>query len=211
MIREDQVRLINIEGEHVGVVSIQDALRQAQEANLDLVEIGDKSKPHVCRIMNYGQFKYEKAKKEKEAKKKQKKIVVKEIKLRPRIDDHDYNFKMKHAFKFLDHGDKVRFIMQFRGREIAHKELGMDVMERVIKDLNDHVLIEQPPKQEGRFINMTVAPSGKKIKLDLDGDHEEYIEDELDLDPMQDEMDEGEDAEDLDVADDLDGTKDSKE
>lgn len=164
MIHEDQVRLINVEGEHTGIVSIKEALEKAQEAGLDLVEIGDKAKPHVCRIMDYGQFKYEKAKKEKEAKKKQKKIVVKEIKLRPRIDEHDYQFKMNHAIKFLEHGDKVRFIMQFRGREMAHKELGMDVMLKVIEDLKEEAIVEQPPKHEGRFINMTVTSTGKKAK-----------------------------------------------
>ncbi len=113
MIHEDQVLdLIKCRGRRTGIVSIKEALEKAQEAGLDLVEIGDKAKPHVCRIMDYGQFEYEKAKKEKEAKKKQKKIVVKEIKLRPRIDEHDYQFKMNHAIKFLEHGDKVRFIMR---------------------------------------------------------------------------------------------------
>lgn len=168
MIREDQVRLINAEGEHTGIVSIKEALAKAQEAGLDLVEIGDKAKPHVCRIMDYGQFKYEKAKKEKEAKKKQKKIVVKEIKLRPRIDEHDYQFKMNHAIKFLEHGDKVRFIMQFRGREMAHRELGMDVMMKVIEELKEEAVVEQRPKHEGRFINMTMAPVSKKAKPSSD-------------------------------------------
>ncbi len=173
MIREDEVRLIDAEGEHMGVVPIQDALKRAQEADLDLVEVGDKGKPHVCRIMDYGQFKYEKSKKEKEAKKKQKKIVVKEIKMRPRIDEHDYHFKLQNAIKFLEHDDKVRFIMQFRGREMAHKELGMDVMQRVIDDLNDIAIIEQAPKQEGRFINMTMAPDPKKPKKEVKPEEEQ--------------------------------------
>ncbi len=140
----------------------------AQEAGLDLVEVSGKTKPHVCRIMDYGHFKYEQAKKLKEAKKKQKQIVVKEIKLRPRIDDHDYAFKLDHAIKFFEHGDKVRFILQFRGREMAHKELGRKVLDRVIDDLVDIAVIEQAPKAEGRFLNMTLAPlseAAKKKKL----------------------------------------------
>lgn len=157
-IREREVRLIDENGEHLGVVPIREALAKAQEAELDLVEVSDKSKPHVCRIMDYGQFKYEKAKKEKEAKKKQKQIIVKEIKLRPRIDQHDYEFKLNHAIKFLDHGDKVRFILQFRGREMSHKDLGQVVMDRIIHDLEDIGTVEQPPRQEGRFMNMTIAP-----------------------------------------------------
>jgi len=208
MIREDQVRLINTAGEHVGVVAIQDALRQAQVSNLDLVEIGDKSKPHVCRIMDYGQFKYEKAKKEKEAKKKQKKIVVKEIKLRPRIDDHDYQFKMNHAIKFLEHGDKVRFIMQFRGREMAHKELGMAVMEQIIKDLEIEAIVEQMPKHEGRFINMTVTPSGKKSITGLEDEESAGIHDpdEVESDSMPDETDDLIDEDETGGVDDTDET-----
>lgn len=121
--------------------------------------------------MDYGQYRYELAKKQKEAKKKQKMIVVKEIKLRPRIEQHDYDFKMDHAVKFLDHGDKVKFILQFRGRENAHKELGRIVLDRVIADLEEHGLVEQEPRTEGRFMNMTLAPltpaQKKKIKDEL--------------------------------------------
>jgi len=138
---------------------------------LDLVEVSAKSKPHVCRVMDYGQYKYELAKKQKEAKKKQKMIVVKEIKLRPRIEQHDYDFKLDHAIKFLGHGDKVKFILQFRGRENAHKELGRVVLDRVISDLVEHGLVEQEPRTEGRFMNMTLAPltpaQKKKIKDEL--------------------------------------------
>ena len=165
-IREREVRLIGNEGEHSGVVSIQDALKKAQDSGLDLVEVSGKSKPPVCRIMDYGQYKYQQAKKQKEAKKKQKQITVKEIKLRPRIEQHDYDFKLDHAKKFLDHGDKVRFILQFRGREMAHKDLGKVVMNRVIEDLNNFGQVEQAPRTEGRFMNMTLAPlpSAKKKK-----------------------------------------------
>ncbi|MEW6235991.1 MAG: translation initiation factor IF-3 [Candidatus Omnitrophota bacterium] len=164
MIREDEIRLVDQNGEHMGVISVREALEKAQAAHLDLVEVSAKSKPHVCRIMDFGHYKYEQAKKVKEAKKKQKHIVVKEIKLRPRIDEHDYDFKLNHAMKFLEHGDKVRFILQFRGREMAHKELGRKVMDRIIEDLDDMALVEQSPKQEGRFMNMTLAPSLVKKK-----------------------------------------------
>lgn len=134
----------------------------AEAAGLDLVEVSAKSKPHVCRIMDYGQYKYELAKKQKEAKKKQKQIVVKDIKMRPRIDSHDYDFKINHAIKFLEHGDKVRFIMQFRGREMAHKDLGRKVLDRVIDDLQDVGLVEQQPRMEGRVMNMTLTPAPPK-------------------------------------------------
>jgi len=164
MIQETEVRLLDESGEHVGIVPIAEALSKAQEADLDLVEVGNKSKPHVCRIMNYGQFKYQKAKREKDAKKKQKKIVVKEIKMRPRIDEHDYRFKLDHAKKFFEHGDKVRFILQFRGREMMHKDLGRKVLDRVVNDLEEIAVLEQAPRQEGRFLNMTLAPVVKVHK-----------------------------------------------
>ncbi len=170
-IREREVRLIDELGEHAGVVAIDEAQRRAIAAGLDLVEVSAKSKPHVCRIMDYGQYRYELAKKQKEAKKKQKLIVVKEIKLRPRIEQHDYDFKMNHAIKFLEHGDKVKFILQFRGRENAHKDLGRVVLDRVIAHLVEYGQVEQPPQTEGRFMNMTLAPltaaQKKKIKDEL--------------------------------------------
>lgn len=156
------MRLIDHEGEHVGVVPVRVAQEKAVEVGLDLVEVSDKSKPHVCRIMDYGQYKYEIAKKQKEARKKQSKITVKEVKLRPRIGQHDYDFKLNNAKSFLDNGDKVRFILQFRGREMAHKDLGLKVMRRVIEDLGDVSTVEQAPRQEGRFMNMTLTPTAKK-------------------------------------------------
>ncbi len=144
----------------------------AEAAGLDLVEVSAKSKPHVCRIMDYGQYKYEQTKKQKEAKKKQKQIVVKDIKMRPRIDQHDYDFKMNHAVKFLQHGDKVRFIMQFRGREMAHKDLGRVVLDRVVEDLQDIGLVEQAPRMEGRLMNMTMTPAPpKKTKPSTDSEN----------------------------------------
>jgi len=167
-IREREVRLIDLAGEHIGVVSIEVALNKAREASLDLVEVSNKSKPHVCRIMDYGQYKYQQAKKVKESKKKQKQIVVKEVMLRPRIEEHDYQFKIDHAIKFLEHGDKVRFIMQFRGREMAHKEIGQKVMNRVIADLVEQAQVEQAPKMEGRFMNMTLTPLPSKKKREIE-------------------------------------------
>lgn len=208
MIREREVRLIDPEGNHAGIVTIDEALRRAQQAGLDLVEVGAKAKPHVCRIMDYGQYKYEQSKKVKEAKKKQRVIVVKEIKLRPRIDDHDYDFKLNHARKFLEHGDKVRFILQFRGREMAHKDLGRVVMDRIIKDLENLALIEQAPKIEGRFMNMTLAPQpGKKVKKAGEAGESgaETVEDIMNL-PTASELDQDDDTEEIEVveADDSD-------
>ncbi|MBD3266343.1 translation initiation factor IF-3, partial [bacterium] len=145
-----------------------EALQQSQEAGLDLVEVSSKSKPHVCRIMDYGQYKYQQAKKQKEAKKKQKQITVKEIKLRPRIEQHDYDFKVNNAKKFLGHGDKVRFILQFRGRENAHRDQGMIVMNRIIEDIQEIGQVEQEPKQEGRFLTMNIAPLPQKKKKSKD-------------------------------------------
>ncbi|RJP31970.1 MAG: translation initiation factor IF-3 [Candidatus Omnitrophota bacterium] len=178
-IREREVRLVSQSGDHIGVIPIDVALAKARESGLDLVEVSAKSKPHVCRIMDYGQYKYQQAKKQKEAKKKQKQIVVKEIKLRPRIEQHDYEFKLNHAIKFLEHGDKVRFIMQFRGREMAHKELGQKIMEQFILDLEAVAQVEQAPKQEGRFMNMTLAPlpaSKMKKSKSIENEDELFIE-----------------------------------
>jgi len=130
----------------------------SQEAGLDLVEVGAKSVPPVVRIMDYGQYKYQLAKKQKEAKKRQKHMTVKEVKFRPRIDPHDYETKVRNARRFLDHGDKVKFVVQFRGREMAHRELGRAVLDRAVEDLADCGQVEMQPRQEGRVINMVMAP-----------------------------------------------------
>lgn len=136
--------------------------------------------------MDYGQFKYQQAKKVKEAKKKQKQIVVKEVKLRPRIEPHDYEFKIDHAIKFLNHGDKVRFILQFKGREMAHKSLGMAVMHRVLADLKDYSLIEQDPKEEGRFLNMTLAPlPSSKRKKSVTDTSQDLTDEDISLSLME--------------------------
>jgi translation initiation factor IF-3 len=130
----------------------------SEEAGLDLVEVGAKSVPPVCRIMDFGQFKYEQARKLREAKKRQRQVTIKEIKFRPRIDQHDYAFKMRHARRFLEHGNKVKFVVQFRGREMAHREFGNAVLERAVGDLTDCGQVETAAKQEGRFLIMVMAP-----------------------------------------------------
>lgn len=152
------VRLIDADGENVGVVSLRDAQERAFGAGLDLVEISPNADPPVCKILAYGKFKYESQKKRNEAKKKQKVIEVKEIKLRPNIDDHDYEVKMCSMRRFLEEGDKVKVTLRFRGREMAHQDLGMVVLDRVRSELADTSKIEQLPKMEGRQMIMVIAP-----------------------------------------------------
>lgn len=162
-IRETEVRLIDAAGEHVGVVPIAEALAMAKAAELDLVEIADKTDPHVCRIMDYGHFKYDKTKKQKEAKKKQRVIVVKEMSFRPSTDDHDYAFKLRHIREFLNEGNKVRVAILYRGREMAHKEVGARQLKRLMDDIADIATVEQPPQFEGRRLAMSFAPIPSKI------------------------------------------------
>ncbi len=163
-IRVREVRLIDDTGEHTGIVSTHEAMARAQRAGLDLVEISDKSKPPVCRIMDYGQFLYQKAKKLKDSRKKLKKIVVKEVKMRPKIGQGDYQTKLKHAIGFLEHGDKVKFLMQFRGRENAHRDIGAEILQKVIADLDGIGTAEAQPRMEGQFMNMVVAPDAGMLR-----------------------------------------------
>ncbi len=142
-------------------MKLSDAINRAKEKNLDLVEVSPNAKPPVCRITDYGKFKFDRKKKLREQKKKQKVIHVKEMKFRPKIDQHDYNFKVDHIRKFLKHGDKVKVTVMFRGREIVHSELGMDIMKKVIEDLKDVSIVEKEPKQEGRNIIMHLTPSNE--------------------------------------------------
>ena len=142
----------------IGVVAIREALERADQAGLDLVEIAPQAEPPVCKILDYGKYKYEVQKKKNEARKRQKVIDVKEIKLRPGIDDHDYDVKMRAMKKFLGEGDKVKVTLRFRGREMAHQELGVQVLDRVRADLNALSKIEQYPRMEGRQMTMVVAP-----------------------------------------------------
>jgi len=158
MIEAPSVRVVDADGEMVGVISVQEGIELALEAGLDLVEVSPNADPPVCKILDYGKFKYEEQKKRNEARKKQKVIEVKEIKMRPGIDIHDYEVKMRNARRFLDHGDKVKFTIRFRGREMAHQELGMKVLDRIRGELEELTKVEQFPRIEGRLMVMVVAP-----------------------------------------------------
>ena len=164
MIRVKEVSLIGNNGEQLGVFLTQEALTLAEEQNQDLVEVAPNSNPPVCRIMDYGKFKYQQSKRAHEAKKKQKIIHVKEVKFRPNTDQHDYDFKLKHALRFLEAGDKVKVVVFFRGREIVHRENGQKLLERVTETLEDNALVEQEAKQEGKTLCMIFAPKSLKKK-----------------------------------------------
>ena len=157
-IEVSQVRLIDAQGENVGVVSTEDALNRAEVAGLDLVEISPNNDPPVCKILDYGRYKYEAQKKKNEARKRQKIIDVKEIKMRPNIDVHDYDVKMRSIHKFLESGDKVKVTMRFRGREMAHQEIGLAVLKRVEEAFAEKAKVEQWPRLEGRQMTMVMAP-----------------------------------------------------
>jgi len=152
------VRLIDENSEQVGVVHIREALEMAHEAGLDLVEISPNADPPVCKILDYGKFKYEQQKRKSEQRKKQKIVEVKEVKLRPNIDENDYQVKMRNLKRFIDDGNKVKVTLRFRGREMAHQELGMEVLKRVREDYAEYIKVEQFPKMEGRQMTMVVAP-----------------------------------------------------
>ena len=155
-----EVRLVGPDGEMLGVVETRRALAQAEEVGLDLVEISPNASPPVCKILDYGKFKYEQQKKRNEARKKQKVIEIKEIKMRPNIDDHDYDTKMKAARGFLEEGDKVKFTMRFRGREMVHQEIGAGVLQRVRTELDELAKIEHFPSMEGRQMIMVLSAKG---------------------------------------------------
>jgi translation initiation factor IF-3 len=157
-----QLRLNGVNNEALGIVSLADALRMAEEADVDLVEIAPNASPPVCRLMDYGKFKYQEQRKAHEAKLKQKVIEVKEIKFRPATDDHDYQTKVRKLQEFLEEGDKAKVTMRFRGREMAHQELGLKVLERVKSDLDAFCQVEAMPKLEGRQMVMVLAPKKKK-------------------------------------------------
>jgi translation initiation factor IF-3 len=153
-----KVRLVDERGNMVGVVGRNEALAQAIDCGLDLVEVSPNADPPVVKILDFGKYKYEEQKKKNEARKKQKIIEIKEIKLRPSIDDHDYDVKMRSMQKFIGEGDKVKVTMRFRGRELAHQELGMDVLIRVRGDLEEIAKVEQMPRMEGRQMTMVMSP-----------------------------------------------------
>ena len=157
-IRTDSIRLVDQNGNMIGVVKVNEALRMAEAAGLDLVEISPTASPPVCKILDYGKYKYEAQKKAHDARKKQKVIQIKEIKLRPTIDKHDLDIKIRNVLGFLDEGDKVRITLRFRGREMDHSEIGMKILEKVQDALKDHSKIENSPRIEGKQIVMLVGP-----------------------------------------------------
>ncbi|WP_040293771.1 translation initiation factor IF-3 [Acetonema longum] len=157
-IRAREVRLVSSTNEQLGVMTLRDALRLAGEQQLDLVEVAPTAKPPVCRIMDFGKFRFEQQKREKEVKKKQKVVSVKEVKLRPNIEDHDFHVKLKNAQRFIADGDKVKVTIMFRGRELTHPELGREVLLRMAEELKDAVTVEREPKLEGKNMIMIVAP-----------------------------------------------------
>jgi len=150
------------DGEQLGIVPIRQALTLAEEAGVDLVEIAPMAVPPVCKIMDFGKFKYQEAKRAHEAKLKQKQVQVKEVKFRPGTDENDYQIKLRNVVKFLGEGDKAKITLRFRGREMAHQEIGMRMLERIKLDLEQQALVEQWPKMEGRQLIMVLAPSKKK-------------------------------------------------
>jgi len=156
------VRLTGVDNEQIGIVNLNEAFRMAEESNVDLVEIAPTAQPPVCRLMDYGKFKYQEQKKAHEAKLKQKVIAVKEIKFRPGTDEGDYNIKLRNLIKFLDEGDKTKITLRFRGREMAHQDIGMRMLERLKADLEPYGQVEQWPKMEGRQMIMVLAPKKKK-------------------------------------------------
>lgn len=161
-IRAREVRLIGSDGEQLGVMALDDALQMAYDEDLDLVEVAPNARPTVCRIMDYGKYKYEQAKKEREARRHQKVITIKEVKMRPNIDEHDFQVKLRNAIRFLDEGAKVKCSIMFRGREIVHRDKGREVLQRLAEDVGDLAVIERHPSMEGRNMVMIMSPRGEK-------------------------------------------------
>lgn len=161
-----EVRLIGVNGEQVGIVKLAEANVLAEEAGVDLVEIAPTAQPPVCRLMDYGKFRYQESKKKHDAKLKQKQVQIKEIKFRPNTDEGDYNIKLRNLINFLDEGDKIKVTLRFRGREMAHQEFGMRLLERVKNDLEAVAMVEQFPKMEGRQMVMVLSPKRKDVKAD---------------------------------------------
>ncbi|AUN94600.1 translation initiation factor IF-3 [Pseudazoarcus pumilus] len=157
-INAPEIRLVSDDGEQLGIVSLESALQQAEEAGLDLVEIAPMAQPPVCKIMDYGKFKYQEQKKAHEARLKQKQVQIKEVKIRPGTDENDYQIKLRNLVRFLNEGDKVKVTLRFRGREMAHQEIGMRQLERIRADVDELGQVEQMPKMEGRQMIMVIAP-----------------------------------------------------
>ena len=157
-IRISPVRVIDSDGEQLGILPIERALEIAGESGMDLVEVAPTARPPVCRIMDYGKFKYEEQRKARDARKKQHHVQIKEVKMRPGIEDHDFEFKTRHARRFLEEGNKVKVTMMFRGRQMTHPELGREVLNRVVEEVSDLAKVEMPPTMEARSMTMVLAP-----------------------------------------------------
>ena len=155
------MRVIDPDNEQLGILELEEAMAKADDLGLDLVEVSPNSDPPVCRIMDYGQYKYQQSKRQHEAKKNQKIIHLKEIKLRPKTEEHDFQFKLRHAIEFLEHGDKVKVSVFFRGREMAHQDLGHKLLEKFTLQSDETAMVEVPPKMEGRSLSMVLAPKKK--------------------------------------------------
>ena len=175
-ITASEVRVVHDKKGSLGIMNIKDAIALAREEDSDLVEIVPNANPPVCKIINYGKYKFELQKKNKEAKKKQKLVQLKEIKMRPQISVHDYNFKMKHIREFLNEGNKVKITIMFRGREMAHTEFGHDLVDKIIKDLENEASTEKLPKMEGRNLSAVLNPVNKTKKSSSDTDKNESRE-----------------------------------
>jgi translation initiation factor IF-3 len=209
--------VIDADGSQLGIMLTQDAMRRAEEQGFQLVEVNPKTAPPVCKIMDYGKFKYETAKRERETKKNKKSQELKEVKFRPKTHDHDFDFKVKHARRFLDDNNKVRLLVQFRGREITHPETGRDVLNRVVKELTDLATVVQMPNMEGNRMSMILAPKpGRVIKpkpaptpraeragggdapagADAESDDDDLDDDDDDFDDEDDDDDDDEDDDD---------------
>lgn len=163
-IKAREVRVIGPDGKQLGIMPLKDALRQAQEAQLDLVKVASNAKPPVCKIMDFGKYKYEQSKREKEARKNQKVINIKEIRMNPTIDEHDFQVRLKNALKFLKDGNKVKVSIKFRGRQMTHTKLGEEVLNKMIEQTKELGVVEKPPKMEGRNMVMILSPKQTKTK-----------------------------------------------
>ena len=181
-IRVPEVRLVGPNGEQVGIVRIEDALRLAVEADLDLVEVAPMAKPPVCKLMDFGKFKYEAALKERESRKNQTHTIIKEMKLRPKIDQHDYETKKSHVERFLKAGDKVKITIMFRGREQSRPELGLRLLARLAEDVGELGYVEANPKQDGRNMLMVLAPHRRKSDASRKAKAEAEVDDDVDVD-----------------------------
>jgi len=163
-IRVREVRLIDADGNQKGIVPTFEALQMARDAGLDLVEVAPQAQPPVCKLLDYGKYKFELEKKIRESRKHQKQVRIKEIRMQPKIDGHDLEFKTRHIQEFLEEGDKVKVTVRFRGRELAHTELGKDVLDRILQMLGDTFLLEKPAQMEGRTMSLLLNPKGTKAK-----------------------------------------------